>query len=61
MATDDLYGFTYIRTELDDAGVLWATLDRPDRRNAITPEMHAELTPLFRRIAEDRRRAASPY
>ncbi|HQV56871.1 MAG TPA: enoyl-CoA hydratase/isomerase family protein, partial [Ilumatobacteraceae bacterium] len=24
------------------------------RRNAITPEMHAELTPLFRRIAEDR-------
>lgn len=55
MATDDLYGFTYIRTELDDAGVLWATLDRPDRRNAITPEMHAELTPLFRRIAEDRR------
>jgi len=54
MATDDLYGFTYIRTELDEAGVLWATLDRPERRNAITPEMHAELTPLFRRIAEDR-------
>jgi len=35
-------------------GVLWVTLDRPERRNAITPEMHDELTPLFRRIAEDR-------
>jgi enoyl-CoA hydratase len=35
-------------------GVLSVTLDRPERRNAISPEMHAELTPLFRRIAEDR-------
>jgi len=34
--------------------VLWITLDRPQRRNAISPEMHDELTPLFRRVAEDR-------
>ena len=54
MATDDRYGLTYIRTALDGDGVLWATLDRPERRNAISPEMHGELTPLFRRIAEDR-------
>src|SRR3954466_4767638 len=54
MAVGDRYGFTYIRTELDDDGVLTVTLDRPDRRNAISPEMHAELTPLFRRMAEDR-------
>ena len=27
---------------------------RPERRNAISPEMHEELTPLFRRIADDR-------
>jgi enoyl-CoA hydratase len=54
MTTDDRYGFTYVRTELDDDGVLWVTLDRPDRRNAISPEMHDELTPLFRRIADDR-------
>src|SRR5205085_538316 len=45
---------TYIRGELDGDGVLTVTLDRPDRRNAISPEMHAELMPLFRRIAEDR-------
>jgi enoyl-CoA hydratase len=54
MASDDRYGFTYIRAELEDDGVLWVTLDRPERRNAISPEMHAELTPLFRRIADDR-------
>lgn len=54
MTAGDHYGFTYIRTELDDRGVLWATLDRPERRNAITPEMHDELTPLFRNIAADR-------
>ena len=54
MAPPDRYGFTYIRTELADDGVLRVTLDRPERRNAISPEMHDELTPLFRRIAEDR-------
>lgn len=55
MAADDYYGFTYIRTELDSSeGILWVTLDRPERRNAISPEMHAEFTPLFRRISEDR-------
>lgn len=53
MATDDRYGFTYIRAELREH-VLWVTLDRPERRNAISPEMHAELTPLFQRIALDR-------
>jgi enoyl-CoA hydratase len=53
MAQPDRYGFTYIRTQLDE-GVLRVTLDRPERRNAISPEMHEELTPLFRRIAEDR-------
>lgn len=53
MAAGDRYGFTYIRSELED-GVLWVTLDRPERRNAITPEFHDELTPLFLRIAADR-------
>jgi enoyl-CoA hydratase len=54
MADGDRYGFRFVRTELRDEGVLWATLDRPERRNAISPEMHDELTPLFRSIAEDR-------
>src|SRR5262245_37014776 len=53
MAAGDRYGFTFIRTELAD-GILWATLDRPERRNALSPQMHAELTPLFRSIADDR-------
>lgn len=50
----DRYDFTYIRTDLRENGVLWVTLDRPDRRNAISPEMHDELAPLFVRIAADR-------
>ena len=54
MAQGDHYGFTCINTEFVDDGVLLATLNRPERRNAISPEMHAELTPLFRAITEDR-------
>ena len=50
----DRYGFEYIATELRDHGVLWVTLNRPDRRNAINPAMHEELTPLLHRITEDR-------
>ena len=47
------YDFQYFRTELRESGVLWVTLDRPERRNAITPAMHANLAPLFERIAVD--------
>jgi len=54
MASADRYGFTYIRTGLEEDHVLVVTLDRPERRNAITPEMHDELAPLFQRIAQDR-------
>lgn len=52
MADGDHYGFTHLRTELRGR-ILRVTLDRPARRNAISPEMHAEFTPLFRRIAAD--------
>ncbi|MEU8132918.1 enoyl-CoA hydratase/isomerase family protein [Streptodolium elevatio] len=52
MADGDHYGFTHLRTELRSR-ILHVTLDRPARRNAISPEMHAEFTPLFRRIATD--------
>ena len=50
----DRYDFTYFRSELDDDGILLVTFDRPDRRNALSPEMHEELAPLFLRIANDR-------
>jgi enoyl-CoA hydratase len=54
LSDEDRYGFTYILTRLDDDGILWVTLNRPERRNAITPAMHDELAPLFGRIAADR-------
>jgi enoyl-CoA hydratase len=54
----DHYSFEYFRTELDAEGVLTVTLNRPDRRNAISPEMHEEFAPLFSRIATDRSVAA---
>jgi enoyl-CoA hydratase len=50
----DYYGFTYFSTELKDDGILWAAFNRPERRNAITPAMHEEIAPLFRRISADR-------
>ena len=50
----DRYDFEFFRSELREPGILWVTLDRPERRNAITPQMHAELAPLFARIATDR-------
>ena len=49
----DYYDFQYFRTELREHGVLWVTLDRPERRNAINPEMHADFAPLFERISTD--------
>ncbi len=50
----DRYEFQFFRSELDDDGVLTITFDRPERRNALSPGMHAELAPLFLRIAADR-------
>jgi enoyl-CoA hydratase len=50
----DRYDLEFFRTEMREPGILWVTLDRPQRRNAISPEMHEELAPLFRRIAADR-------
>ena len=49
----DRYDFQHFRSDLRDGGILWVTLDRPERRNAIHPEMHAEMAPLFARIAGD--------
>ena len=51
--SENRYGLSTIKTELDDQGVLLVTLDRPDRRNAINDVMHLELTELYTRIAAD--------
>src|SRR5262245_18070375 len=40
------------RWELDDAGVATITLNRPERINALTFEIYAELRDTFRALAE---------
>jgi enoyl-CoA hydratase len=49
----DRYGLSTITTELDDAGVLVATLNRPEHRNAMDVVMHLELKQLYDRIIAD--------
>lgn len=49
----DRYDFQYFRSDLREHGILWVTLDRAERRNAINPEMHADLRPLFECISND--------
>ena len=48
----DRYGLKTITTELD-AGVLVATLNRPERRNALDTVMHSELPHLYQNLAAD--------
>ena len=49
----DRYGLSTITTELHDAGVLVATLNRPEHRNALDPVMHLELKQLYGKIVDD--------
>ena len=49
----DRYGLSTISTELHDAGVLVATLNRPEHRNSLDPVMHLELKQLYEKIVAD--------
>jgi enoyl-CoA hydratase len=49
----DRYGLTTISNDLGDNGVLTATLNRPESRNALDVVMHDELTKLFGFLADD--------
>ena len=51
--SDDRYGLTTIATELQDPGVLVATLNRPEHRNSLDPVMHLELKKLYGFIVDD--------
>ena len=48
----DRYGLNTIKTELVD-DVLVVTLNRPERRNALSPEMHLELHTLYESVVHD--------
>ncbi|MCH8813585.1 MAG: enoyl-CoA hydratase/isomerase family protein [Chloroflexi bacterium] len=49
------YGqYEFIVVEKDEDGIATVTLNRPERRNAINPEMHKELESLFSEISKDR-------
>lgn len=49
----DRYGFDFIKTELDDDGILLVTLNRPEVGNAVNMEMHEELREVLVKIARD--------
>ena len=52
--TDDPYAaYTHLRFERPSAGVLLITLDDPDRLNATGPEMHLQLSTVFRTVDDD--------
>jgi enoyl-CoA hydratase len=52
--TDDPYAaYTHLRFERPGDGVLLITLDDPDRLNATGPEMHLQLSRVFRTIDDD--------
>lgn len=47
------YGkYKYIKVERKGK-ILWLTLNRPDRLNAVTPEMHTELAAIFADVRND--------
>src|ERR1041384_7850418 len=48
----DRYGLNTIATELVD-DVLVVTLNRPERRNSLNPEMHMELHKLYETLVHD--------
>ena len=46
--------FTHLRFERPSDGVLLITLDDPDRLNATGPDMHLQLSQVFRTVDDDR-------
>lgn len=45
--------FATIMVDVNDAGVAWVTLNRPDKANTRTVRMRAELADAYRRLADD--------
>ncbi len=50
----DYSKYELITVEKNDEGIATVTLNRPEKRNAINPEMHQELETLFSEIGKDR-------
>jgi trans-feruloyl-CoA hydratase/vanillin synthase len=45
---------TYEAVKVDcEGGIAWITLNRPDKRNAMTPQMHYEMVEILREIEPD--------
>ncbi|MCB0994152.1 MAG: enoyl-CoA hydratase/isomerase family protein [Acidimicrobiales bacterium] len=52
-SSTDRYGLETIATTLDDDGILLVTLNRPDRGNGITAQMHEDLRDVYHNITRD--------
>jgi feruloyl-CoA hydratase/lyase len=42
-----------VRVELEDAGIAWVELNRPDKRNAMNPTMNAEMIDVLEALDAD--------
>jgi trans-feruloyl-CoA hydratase/vanillin synthase len=58
MAHSDLqssdYSYQNVKIEFDD-GIAWVILNRPDKRNAMSPALNAEMVEVLRRLEVDER------
>jgi feruloyl-CoA hydratase/lyase len=48
------YDFQNVKVEFDD-GIAWVSLNRPDKRNAMSPALNAEMVEVLRRLEVDKR------
>ena len=48
------YDYENVAIEFDD-GIAWVSLNRPDKRNAMSPALNAEMVDVLRRLEVDER------
>lgn len=46
-------GYENVLLEVDEEGIAWITLNRPDKRNAMSPSLHEEMTHALKSIEFD--------
>lgn len=53
-AVEKANDYENVKLEIDAEGIAWVSLNRPDKRNAMSPVLHEEMTELLKSIEFDR-------